>query len=141
MVRGRRGKRVLRRLCGDGEGDVGDGERGYALDGWDHIFVAENDEVLNERLAGVWRERAREKMREMRRKIGGFFRVANGDLCDERDELSKVVRVVVVWADVQQLANAVVVIVLLQKFFLVPSWIALDEILQLRQIRGEEGSS
>lgn len=38
------------------------GRKGYTLDGRDHIFVAEDDEILDECLAGVWREWARKKI-------------------------------------------------------------------------------
>lgn len=73
----------------------------------------------------------------MRRKVGRFFWIADGDLCDEGDELSEMGRVVVVWADDEELSDAVVVVVLLQEFLLVPDWIPLDQVLQLRQVCGE----
>lgn len=64
----------------------------------------------------------------MRRKRCGFFWIANGDLCDKSDEFSEMGSVVV-WVEDEELTDAVVVIVLLQEFFLVARWIAFDQIL------------
>lgn len=139
-VRGSRGKRDLRRLAG-GQGWRGEGERG-ALDGGDHVFVAEDDEVVEQGLASVRGECAivvAEKGGEMSGKVGGVLWIADGDLGDEGDEVAEAGRVVV-WAEEEELSDAVVVVVLLHELFLVPRRIALDQILQLRQIRGEECS-
>lgn len=76
----------------------------------------------------------------MRRKLCSFLWIADSNLGDERDEFSEVGRVVV-WADGEELPDAVVVVVLLQELLLVPRRIALDQVLQLRQISGEEDAS
>ena len=104
------------------------------------MFISEDDEVLHERLADVVTDWCCKKIGQMRRKVCGFFWIADGDLRNERDEFSKVVGVVV-WADEKELSCAVVVVILLQKLFFVRRWIPLDQVLQLRQIRGELQSS
>jgi len=97
---------------------------------------------VEEGLAGVWAECAivlEEKGREVGGKLCGLLWIAHGKLGDERDELAKVGGVVV-WADGEELSDAVVVVVLLQELLAVPGGVALDQILQLGQVRGEEGS-
>lgn len=146
VVRGSKGKRDLRRLRRSLV--IRHRKKGNALDGWDHIFVAKDDEILQECLAGVWGECPivfGEKGGEMRRKLGGLLWITHGnlsgrskdwparrnqgrDLCDEGDEFSEM-GCVVIWVDDEELPDGVVVVVLLQKLFLVPRWIAFDEIL------------
>ena len=54
-------------------------------------------------------------------------------LSDERNKLSEVLRVFV-WVNLEDLADAVIVIPLLQELLLVRRRVALDEVLQLGQI-------
>lgn len=133
-VRGSRGKRVLRRLGGVSEAAE---SRGHALDGGDHMLVAEEDEVLDECLAGVRCEWAGEERREMPGKVDGLVWVARRDVCDKGDELAQV-GCVVVRAEHEEGPGRVVVAVLLQKLFLVRGGIAPDQILQLGQVRGQD---
>ena len=70
---------------------------------------------MQEGLARVWGERAivfAEKSGEMGGKVGCLCWIADGDLCDECDELCKAGRAVV-WAEEEELSDAVVVVVLL----------------------------
>lgn len=130
VVRGRRGKRDLRRLARR-SGMGRETREKYRLDGRDHIFVSEYDEVLHESLACVRCENGivfEYKTRKMSRKLCGLFWITNGDLSDKSDEFSKVSRIFV-WVDDEELSDAVVVVVLLQKLFLVPRWIAFDQVL------------
>ena len=100
------------------------------------MLVAEDDEVLQECLAGVGGECAivlEEEGGEVGGKVCGLLWVADGNLCDEGDELSEVGGVVV-GADEEELAAAVVVVVLLDELVPVARRIAFDEVLELRQM-------
>lgn len=61
-------------------------------------------------------------------------------LRDERNQFPKMLRILV-RVDLKYLADAVVVVPLLQKLLLVRRWVTLDEILQLWQIGGEENTA
>jgi hypothetical protein len=46
-----------------------------------------------------------------------------------------------VWVYLEDLTNAIVVIPLLEKFFLVSIWVSLYEVLKLRQVRSEQDTT
>lgn len=75
--------------------------------------------------------------------MSGRFEFENASciyLRDERDQLPEVLRILV-RVDLEYLADAVKMVPLLQELLLVRCGIALDEILQLGQIRREEDTA
>lgn len=107
-----------------------------ALDGRYDIFIAEHNEILDESLPCIRRQGCivfQQQCRKMRRKFRCFLGVTRRDLSDECDELSELLSVFA-WICLKNLANTVVMVPLLQKFFLVGSRVPLDEVLQLREI-------
>jgi hypothetical protein len=46
-----------------------------------------------------------------------------------------------VWVNLEDLTNAIVVVPLLKKLFLVSSWVSLNEVLKLGQVCGEQDTT
>ena len=61
-------------------------------------------------------------------------------LRDERDQFPKMLSILV-RVDLEDLANAVVVIPLLEKLFFVGRWVTFNEVLQLREIRRKKNAA
>jgi len=149
VVFGRRGKRDFMSLGKRKklERDV----ENRSLYGSNDIFVAKHDKILNKSFACIWRKTGvalKEKRRDLGREIGRFFGIAcrhlervrygrvtgiYAYLRDKSHQFSELLGVFI-WIEFVDLANAVVMIPLLQKLFLVPNRIPFNEILKLRKI-------
>jgi len=46
-----------------------------------------------------------------------------------------------VWVDLEDLTNAIIVVPLLKKFFLISCWVSLNQVLKLRQVGGEQDTA
>lgn len=144
-------------------------ERGRdALDGRDDLLVAKHDQVLDDRLARVGRERVvvlEQEGRQVRWELLGLLRVALAELWkgreggiwlsatsegperkqgrathlrNEGDHLAEA-GALLVRVELEQAAHRLVVVPLLHELVAVAGWVALDEVLQLRQVGREEG--
>lgn len=73
---------------------------------------------------------------DLENEVGGCFTEddnAESYLSNERHQLSEMLSLLI-WISLEDLANAVIVVPLLKKFFLVRDRVAFDQVLQLRQI-------
>jgi hypothetical protein len=46
-----------------------------------------------------------------------------------------------VWVDLEDLTNAIIVVPLLKKFFLISCWVSFNQVLKLRQVGGEQDTA